>query len=80
MWGSKFVVLMQLIFFGLSASIETLIQEFPKVNQTNEIFQSDVYNERLRIAKKISNGLKWGRGTYVKLKNVPWVMLWMFVH
>jgi hypothetical protein len=32
-------------FFGLSASIETLIKEFPKVNQTNESFQGDVHNE-----------------------------------
>ncbi len=80
MWGSKFVVLMQLNFFGLSVSIETLIEEFSRVNQTNEILQGDVYNEWPRIDKKISNGLKSEGGTYVKLKNVSWVMLWMLVH
>jgi hypothetical protein len=36
---------MQLNFFGLSVSIETLIEEFSRVNQTNEILQGDVYNE-----------------------------------
>ncbi len=67
-------------FFGLSASIETLIKEFPKVNQTNESFQGDVHNEWPKITKKISNGLKWEGGMYVKLRNDPWVMLWMLVH
>ncbi len=62
-------------FFGLNVSIETLIKEFPNDNQTNEDFQGDVRNVRLRITNKISNGLKWEGGMYVKLKNVPWVML-----
>jgi hypothetical protein len=57
-----------------------LIEEFSRVNQTNEILQGDVYNEWPRIDKKISNGLKSEGGTYVKLKNVSWVMLWMLVH
>jgi hypothetical protein len=62
-------------FFGLNVSIETLIEEFPNINQTNESFQGDVHNVRLRITNKISNELKWERGMYVKLRNVPWVML-----
>jgi hypothetical protein len=36
---------MQLNFFWLNVSIETLIEEFPKVDQTNEILQGDVLNE-----------------------------------